>query len=254
MKEFWRFRSLLYELIARDIKVKYRRSVLGLLWTILNPLLMMCVLYLVFSKLFRFDIENYAIYVLSGQVIFNYYQVTTTDAMMSILNNSTLIKKVYIPKYMLVLVKILSGTVSLAASYLALLIVIVVTGGKIYITNLLAILPFASIVVLSLGAGLFLAALTVRFRDILHLYGVFCTLLFYITPIIYPFSILPDYMKKFVVWNPLMMITDVFRTIVLEGRVPQSGQLLYSILGPMIILVIGCLFFKKRENTFILDI
>lgn len=254
MKEFWKFRSLLYELITRDIKVKYRRSVLGLLWTILNPLLMMCVLYLVFSKLFRFDIENYAIYVLSGQVIFNYYQVTTTDAMMSILNNSTLIKKVYIPKYMLVLVKTLSGTVSLLASYLALLIVIVVTGGKIYITNLLAIFPFVSVVALSLGAGLLLAALTVRFRDILHLYGVFCTLLFYVTPIIYPLSILPNYMKKLVVLNPLTAIMDVFRTIVLEGRVPQSGQLLYSILVPMMILVIGSVFFKKRENTFILDL
>ena len=148
MKEFWKFRSLLYELIMRDIKVKYRRSVLGLLWTILNPLLMMCVLYLVFSKLFRFDIENYAIYVLSGQVIFNFYQITTTDAMMAILNNSTLIKKVYIPKYMLVHVKILSGIVSLLASYLALLIVIVVTGGKLHMMYFFAIFPFLSIIML----------------------------------------------------------------------------------------------------------
>lgn len=254
MKEFWKFRSLLYELIMRDIKVKYRRSVLGLLWTILNPLLMMCVLYLVFSKLFRFDIENYAIYVLSGQVIFNFYQITTTDAMMAILNNSTLIKKVYIPKYMLVHVKILSGIVSLLASYLALLIVIVVTGGKLHMMYFFAIFPFLSIIMLALGVGLILAAITVRFRDILHLYGVFCTLLFYITPIIYPFSILPGYMKNIVLLNPLTAIISVFRTIVLEGNFPQIRQLMYSIFVPAVLFLIGSVFFKKRENTFILDL
>ena len=178
MKDFLRFRALLYELTARDIKVKYRRSVLGLLWTVLNPLLMMLVLCFVFSKLFRFDIENYAIYVLSGQVIFNYFQMSTTDAMMAILNNAALIKKVYVPKYMLVLVKILSGTVYLLASFAALLVVMALTGSKIAGPVFFVIPVFAVLMIFSLGVGLLLAALTVRFRDIQHLYGVFCTALF----------------------------------------------------------------------------
>ena len=149
MREFFKFKALLYELTTRDIKVKYRRSILGLLWTVLNPLLMMLILCFVFSQLFRFDIENYAIYVLSGQVIFNYFQISTTDAMMSILNNGTLIKKVYIPKYMLVLVKILSGTVYLLASFAALLIVMGITGNRIRGTVIFFIIPFLCLILFS---------------------------------------------------------------------------------------------------------
>ena len=254
MKEFLRFRALLYELTVRDIKVKYRRSILGLLWTVLNPLLMMLVLCFVFSKLFRFDIENYAIYVLSGQVIFNYFQMSTTDAMMAILNNGTLIKKVYVPKYMLVLVKILSGTVYLLASFVALLVVMAVTGSKIAGPLLFGVPVFFSLRSLSFGMGLLLAAITVRFRDVMHLYGVFCTALFYLTPIMYPFSILPEYVQGVVYYNPLTAIMEVFRMIVLEGQSPEPGRMFYSLGTSFVMLLIGRAVFKKRQKTFILDL
>lgn len=254
MREFFKFKALLYELTTRDIKVKYRRSILGILWTVLNPLLMMLILCFVFSQLFRFDIENYAIYVLSGQVIFNYFQISTTDAMMSILNNGTLIKKVYIPKYMLVLVKILSGTVYLLASFAALLIVMGITGNRIRGTVIFFIIPFLCLILFSLGMGLLLASMTVKFRDIMHLYGVFCTALFYITPIIYPFSILPDYMKKVVYYNPLTAIMDVFRVVVVEGQIPQIERVIYSILISVGMFLVGRTVFKKRQNSFILDL
>lgn len=254
MKEFFRFKALLYELTVRDIKVKYRRSILGLLWTVLNPLLMMFVLCFVFSKLFRFDIENYAIYVLSGQVIFNYFQMSTTDAMMAILNNGTLIKKVYIPKYMLVLVKILSGTVYLLASFAALLVVMAVTGSKISGPLFWVVPIFLNLMIFSLGVGLILAAITVKFRDIMHLYGVFCTALFYLTPIMYPFSILPEYVQEVVYYNPLTAIMDTFRIIVLEGQASQPGRIFYSLGTSLIMLLVGKTVFKKRQKTFILDL
>ncbi len=254
MREFLRFRALLYELTVRDIKVKYRRSILGLLWTVLNPLLMMLVLWFVFSRLFRFDIENYAIYVLSGQVIFNYFQMCTTDAMMAIVNNGSLIKKVYIPKYMLVLVKILSGAVYLLASFAALVIVMAVTGEEIHLSIFLSLIPFICIFLFSLGMGLFLAAVTVKFRDMLHLYGVFCTALFYITPVIYPVSILPDYMKKVVHFNPLTAMIDVFRMLVIEGRIPSGGQMVYCVVIAVIMLFIGRAVFRKRQDSFIQDL
>ena len=253
MIEFWKFKALLFELVLRDIKIKYRRSVLGVLWTVLNPLLMMTVLYLVFSRLFRFDIDNYAIYILSGQVIFNYYQSATTDAMMAILGNASLIKKVYLPKYMLVLAKILSGAVNLAASFLALTAVMVLTGGRPGLTLFFAVLPFSCLIVFSFGAGLFLAAVTVRFRDILHLYSVFCTVLFYLTPVIYPFSILPDYMRKVVYYNPVTGMTDIFREIVMGGSAPDPGRTLYCILAALLMLGIGAAVFKRRQKWFILD-
>lgn len=254
MKEFLKFRALLYELVIRDVKIKYRRSVLGVLWTVLNPLFMMTVLYLVFSRLFRFDIENYSIYLLSGQVIFNYYQSSTTDAMLSIVGNASLIKKVYIPKHMLVAAKILSGAVNLLASFAALLTVLAATGGRIHITIFLVAIPFAYILLFSLGVGFVLAAVTVRFRDIVHLYGVLCTALFYLTPTIYPISILPFYMRLAVYFNPITGIMDIFREIVMEGSVPGLWRMLYCGLLSLCVFFEGYSIFKKRESSFILDL
>lgn len=254
MGEFWKFRPLLYELVARDVKIKYRRSFLGVLWTVLNPLLMMVVLYLVFSNLFRFDIENYAIYVMCGQVIFNYYQSATTDAMLSVAGNAALIKKVYLPKYMLVLAKILSGAVNLAASFAALLAVLLATGGRLHLNLWWTIVPFAGVMTFSFGAGLILAAVTVRFRDVQHLYGVFCTALFYLTTVIYPFSILPDFMKDIVYFNPLTRMVEAFRHIVMEGRPPGPVDLWFCVVPSMFVLTAGVVIFERREKTFILDL
>lgn len=254
MEEFLKFRALLYELVIRDVKIKYRRSVLGVLWTVLNPLFMMTVLYLVFSRLFRFDIENYSIYLLSGQVIFNYYQSSTTDAMLSIVGNASLIRKVYMPRHMLVVAKILSGAVNLLASFAALLTVLAATGGRIHITIFLVAIPFAYILLFSLGVGFVLAAVTVRFRDIVHLYGVLCTALFYLTPTIYPISILPFYMRLAVYFNPITGIMDIFREIVMEGSVPGLWRMLYCGLMSLFVFFEGYSIFKKRESSFILDL
>ena len=254
MREFIKFKSLLYELVSRDIKIKYRRSVLGVLWTVLNPLLMMTVLYVVFSRLFRFDIENYALYILSGQILFNFYQSSTTDAMMAILGNGALIKKVYLPKYMLVLAKILSGAVNLLASFAALLVVMLVTGSPVTWNVLFAVIPFACLIVFSFGAGLLLAAVTVRFRDILHLYGVFCTALFYLTPVIYPVSILPDYMTVIVSLNPLTEMVGLFRSVILNGQLPPGTDTGICIGYASLMLALGAFVFRKRQKHFIMEI
>lgn len=249
-----KYGPLLFELVLRDVKIKYRRSVLGVLWTILNPMLMMIILWFVFSNLFRFDIENYAIYILSGQIIFNFFQVSTTDAMMSIIGNGGLIRKVFIPKYLFVLAKILSGTVNLGASFLALLLVMLITGTKIHLVIVLCILPMFLLMIFAVGTGLFLAALAVKFRDILHLYGVFCTGLFYLTPVIYPLSILPEHVKYVVWFNPLTQILEMFRSLILEGKIPDMGNILMATGSCGLILLIGAIVFSKRQDAFILDL
>lgn len=249
-----RYGPLLYELVLRDIKIKYRRSALGVLWTVLNPLLMMVILYVVFSKLFRFEIENYAIYILSGQVLFNYYQTATTDAMLAILGNASLIKKIYLPKYILVLAKVLSGGVNLAASFAALVIVILATGGRITPVFFLAAVPLVCLLVFSVGIGLVLAAYTVRFRDIQHLYGVFCMGLFYLTPVIYPSSILPEYMKRIVYFNPLTRMLDPFRCIVMENKIPAAGDMLFCMMTAVIAAAAGGMVFRLRQKKFILEL
>ena len=186
IQSFLKFRPLLNELVARDIKIKYRRSVLGVLWALLNPLLMMIVLSVVFSNLFRFDIENFPLYLLSGQIVFNFFNESTTTAMSSIIANSSLIKKVYVPKYLFVISRVVSVFINLLASFMALIIVMIAMRAELHWTVLLAPVPLLLLVFFSLGVGLILAAITVRFRDIMHLYSVFTTMLMYLTPVIYP--------------------------------------------------------------------
>lgn len=245
---------LLYELVLRDIKIKYRRSVLGVFWTVLNPLLMMLIIYLVFSRLFRFDIENYAIYILCGQTLFNYFQTSTTEAMMSIISNGPLIRKIYIPKYLFVLAKILSGMVNLLASFLALLLVMLITGTSIPVTIFASLFPMILLMLLTLGMGLMLAATAVKFRDMVHLYGVFCMGLFYLTPVIYPMDILPDYMKNIVTANPLSQILFMFRKMVLEGTLPGAAEVYCCILFTAAVFLLGCFLFHRRQDRFILDL
>ena len=170
IQNFLKFKPLLGELVARDIKIKYRRSVLGVLWTLLNPLCMMIILSVVFSNLFKFDIENFPLYILSGQVIFNFYSDATSGAMSAIIGSAALIKKVYVPKYLFVL----SSTINLMASFTAMLIVMVATRTELHWTAFLFPIPLILLVLFSLGIGLILSAVTVKFRDIIHLYGVFC--------------------------------------------------------------------------------
>ncbi|MFV0363874.1 MAG: ABC transporter permease [Suipraeoptans sp.] len=254
IQNFLKFRPLLSELVSRDIKIKYRRSVLGVLWTLLNPLFMMIILSVVFSNIFKFDIENFPLYVLSGQVIFNFFSESTTSAMSSIVSNAPLIKKVYIPKYLFVLSRTVSSFINLCASFSALLMVMVVMRIELKYTIVLAILPLSILMVFSLGVGMFLAAVTVRFRDIMHLYSVFTTGLMYLTPVIYPMSQLPGKIKTIVELNPLTNILVMFRGIVLDGILPSASSILLGVVEALIAFAIGVYVFYKNQDEFILNI
>ncbi len=189
---FMKYKNLLYELVTRDIKVRYRRSVLGILWTILNPILMMIVMTIVFSTLFRFEIEHFPIYFFCGNIIFSFMVTATSDALQSILGGASLIKKVYIPKYIFPVSKVLSSGVNLFFSYIAMLLVMIATGVEFHLTMLLTPIVVFYVMLFSIGLGLILAAMMVFFRDIAHLYGVFTMAWMYLTPIFYPVSLLAE--------------------------------------------------------------
>lgn len=251
---FKKFQPLLHELVARDIKIKYRRSVLGVLWTLLNPLFMMIVLSVVFSNLFKFDIENYPIYILSGQVVFNFFSESTTNAMSAIINNGSLIKKIYVPKYLFVISRIFSSFINLMASFTALLLVMVATRAELHWTVLLVPVPIALLVVLSLGIGLILSAVTVKFRDIMHLYSVFTTALMYLTPVIYTMSILPEWLEPIVRYNPITNILLMFREVMLYNSMINLKSLIIAIIEASVFLFIGLRIFYKNQDEFILNI
>ncbi len=251
---FLKFKPLLTELVARDIKIKYRRSVLGVLWTILNPLCMMVILSIVFSNIFKFDVENFPLYVLSGQVIFNFYNDATSSSMTSILSASSLIKKVYVPKYLFVLSRIVSSFINLMASFCALLVMMLVTRAELHWEMILSVIPLTMVIGFSLGIGLILAALTVRFRDIMHLYSVFITGLMYLTPVIYPMSILPSTIKRIVMLNPLTNYLVMFRDVVFDCTLPSVNDILIGFVEMVLALGIGVWIFYKKQDEFILNL
>ncbi len=256
IQNFKRFKPLLIELVSRDIKVKYRRSVLGVFWTLLNPLLMMAVLSFVFSNLFRFEIDNFPIYILSAQVIFNFFTEATNSSMTSIIGNSSLIKKVYIPKYLFPFARVCSSFINIMASFTALIIVMIVTRTELHLTILFSVVPIAMVVVMAFGIGLILASIAVKFRDTIYLYGVFLTALNYLVPMIYPMSILDEkpLIKTIVTYNPLTTIITMFRDVIMYNNLPTLSNLLYSSTVCIIFLLIGVGVFYKSQDTFILNI
>ena len=254
IENFRKFQPLLYELMSRDVKIKYRKSVLGVLWTLLNPLLMMIILSIVFSNLFRFDVENYSLYLLAGQIVFTFFNESTTSAMTSILGNGALIRKIYIPKYLFVVSRILSSLINIMASYCALIFVMVFTHSELHFTVFISIIPLFFLFVFSLGVGLILAALAVKFRDVVHLYSVFITALMYLTPVIYPMSALPNWVQRIVGLNPLTGILTMFRDVVIYNTIPELSEFIISFIIVLFTLIVGLYIFYKQQDEFILNL
>ena len=254
IKNFLKFKPLLSELVGRDIKIKYRRSVLGVAWTLLNPLLMMVVLSVVFTNLFRFQIENFPLYILSGQVIFNFFNDATNMAMGSIIGSASLIKKIYVPKYLFVVSKVLSSVINLFAAFTALLLVMLAMRADLHYKVVLAVVPLVLVAAFSLGVGLFLSAITVKFRDVMHLWGVFTTALLYLTPVIYPMSILPAWLEKIVRMNPLTNYLIMFRDVMLNNQFFDIKQLIVGVAEAFIAMFLGMYVFYKNQDQFILNL
>ena len=243
---------MLSELVSRDFKLKYRRSVLGVLWSVLNPLLMMIVLTAVFSFVFRFQIENFALYLIIGQTLFNYIAGSTEDCMTSILGNSSLIKKIRINKIIFPVEKTLFGLVNFAISLIA--VVIVMVYFQVFPTWNIFLLPFLLICAFffALGIGLILATLAVFFRDVIHLWGVVTTAWMYATPIIYPVDILQEWMMAIMQWNPMYYYVNFFREIALWGTTPPLSEFAILIACAAGFFALGLLIFRKNEKKFIL--
>ncbi len=251
---FFKYQNLLFNLVSRDIKVRYRRSILGLLWTILNPLLMMMVISIIFSTLFKQSIPNFPIYYLSGSLIFSFNSEATSNALYSIIGNSSLMKKVYIPKYLFPLSKIVSGLVNLGFSFIAMVIVMIALKVDFKITLLLLPIPIFYTFLFSTGLGLLLAATTVFFRDIAHFYGVFVLAWTYFTPIFYPESILPPTVMLLMKFNPMYHFVTYSRDLVLYGAFPGMKENLVCIIISLSMLIIGIYIFYKKQDKFVLYI
>ena len=253
-KELIKYKDILMEFIIRDIKIKYRRSYLGVLWSLLNPLFTMLVMTAIFSTLFKSSIKNFPVYLLSGQIMIIYFSEATNQAMNSIISNAPLIRKIYIPKYLFCLSKILSSGVTLLSSFIAMLIVAFFTGIKFNVAIFGSIFPMLYLMIFALGIGYILATLAVFFRDITHLYNVFLLIWSYLTPTFYPVEILPNTVRTFVNFNPLAIYAFMMRDSVLYGKFSHLSSHGLGLSIALITFAIGYSLFKKSENKFILYI
>ncbi|MDR1893008.1 MAG: ABC transporter permease [Oscillospiraceae bacterium] len=254
LEVFRRFSALLRDLVSRDLKVKYRRSLLGFVWSVLNPLLMMTVMTVVFSQLFRFDIKNFPVYYLTGVLIFNFVVEATTSSLGSVLGAAPLIKKVYIPKYIFPLEKCLFAFVNMLFSMAAVVIVFTVLRIELHWTIFLFPLPMLYAFVFALGLGLVLSAFNVMFRDIEHLYGVWVTAWLYLTPVIYPLDLLSRLFRDIMQLNPLYHYVDYIRNVMIYGKVPSVRENLICLGFSLAFLLVGVLTFKRQQDKFILHI
>ncbi len=254
IKFFYKYKYLLYVLVERDIKTKYRRSILGVLWSLLNPLLMMIITAMVFSTLFRFAIENYILYLLVGQVVFTFFSESTNFAMGSIIQNSSLIKKVYVPKYLFPTSRVMSSCVNFLFTIPAIIVMMIYTGQIPTISIFTLVIPLFLMLMFCLGIALILSVCAVYFRDIYHLYGVFLTASSYATPIFYPASIVPDEYKWILTINPLYYFVSSFREVVYSGGIPSFDTTIICFIISIISLILGIFIFRKTQNQFILYI
>ena len=251
---FNRYKYYLKLLVKRDFVNKYRKSILGVLWSFLNPLLTMIVMSFVFSHLFRNDIENFPVWVFSGQLIFNFFQESTTLAMTSVIASEGVIKKVYVPKYIFPLSRVISSLINVFFTFVSFMLVFTVTGSQFYWTMLLIPIPLLYVFVFSLGVAMFLSSMAVFFRDLTYLYGVLTLMLFFLTPIMYHPSIIPAHFQGLYGLNPMFQFLQYFRSVAMDGVVPDLWTNMVCIGLALTSLCVGTYVFMKQQDKYILSL
>ena len=247
-----RYYFLSQQLVARDFKSKYKRSILGVFWSFLNPLFTMAVQYVVFSTLFQSSISYFPVYLFTGTVCFSIFTESTSLGLTSISGNAQLLTKVYIPKYIFPVASVATSVVNFGFTLIPLIAVILFSG--LPITTAWLFLPYTilCLIVFCLGVSLFLAAVMVFFRDIQFIWGVLTTVMMYATPIFYPESIIPDAFAFMYTLNPVYHVIRIMRNILINGAVPTAHALVVCTLACASVFIVGAITFKKTQDKFVL--
>lgn len=248
----YKYRHLITQLIRRDVLTRYKRSVLGVAWTLLNPLGMMLVLTIAFSQIFRFDTEyGYPAYVLSGLLAWNLFSQSTTAAMVNLVWGGGLLNRIYIPRSSFALAAIGTGIVNIALATIPLVLVIYISRVPFTISFLFIPIPVLLIAAFSLGVGLMISALAVYFPDVAEMYQILLTAWFYLTPIIYPREILPEPIGHWITTlNPMYYLVNIYRMPIYYARFPTWSEMQPALIVSIVPLVVGWWFFSKRSNEF----
>jgi len=246
-----RYRELIWALALKELKLRYKRSVLGFLWALLNPALMMVVLTVVFSTIMRFGIPHYAIFLLSVLLPWTFFSQSLSYAVDSIVGNGELIKKVSVPKLVFPVAAVVSNSINLLLSLIPMALLVLAMHHPFYATWLYLPIPMLALVVFTLGMTCFFAAANVFYRDVAHILQVVLSAWFYFTPIIYALDFVPPHLQWFFKLNPIIYVINGFRLAIYYGQLPHWQSIAASFVCGLTALIIGCTIFHKYEDQFV---
>ena len=240
---------LLEEIVKKNFLSKYKESVLGVMWTILSPLLMMALFTIVFSTLFSRNIENFAVYFLCGWCLFQFFTASISASMDSLKTNKSILKRTPAPKYIFVLGGILSEFLNFLITLILLMIIMFITNAPFYFPILFcSIVPIILLFIMIVGLGLMVSIACVYYTDIRHLWSVLSMMLMYASAIFYPMDIIPEPFREYFLLSPLYWAIDQFRCFVYQGIAPNGINLINFLLLSLIILICGVIVFRKYED------
>ncbi len=242
---------LFEELVKRDFKKKYKRTVLGMLWSLISPLLTLLVLWLVFTRFFGREISHYVIYIFAGNLIFSYYRDATSGGMSSLIANSGIFTKVNVPKYLFLLSKNISSLINFGLTLVIFFIFIAFDGIPFTWKFILLLYPTICLVLFNVGVGFILSAIYVFYKDVQYLYDIFTLLLMYLSAIFYKIDAFPEASQKLFFLNPLYVYIYYYRTIVIDGTVPEPIIHFMCIFYAFAAVAIGAYIYKKYNYKFL---
>lgn len=248
---FLRNRFLFEELVKRDFTKKYKRTVLGMLWSILGPLMSLGVMALVFTQFFGRNIEHYVIYMFCGNLLYSYFKESTSQGMTALYDNSNIFSKVNVPKYMFLLSKNVSSLINFGINILVLFVFCIIDGVAFSWKFIMLIYPIGCLVVFNLGMGLILSALFLMFRDLKYLYDIFTLLLMYVSAIFYSIDAYDLQVQYLFYLNPIYVYIRYFRKIILEGTIPRLTFHLLAAGYALVTIIIGAVIYKKKNYQFL---
>lgn len=251
MRELFRFREFLRLVILHSVAKRYKRSVLGVVWTLLNPLATMAVLTLVFSTAFGSSLQRYPVYLLSGIIFWQFFSQTTVQATHSLVWGSSLLKRIYVPRSVFVVAAAGGGLVNLIVSVMMLIVIMAILRQPFYATWWFLPIAVLLLAMFTLGVGLFVSALAVQFTDVVDMYQMAIQILFWFTPIMYPKIVLPAEYAWMVNLNPLYHLLELFRAPLYNGWLPGPNTMAAAAGVAVMSLLVGWLFFIWRADRIV---
>lgn len=251
-KEIWNYREMIVSLVIRDVKGRYKGSVLGFFWTFLNPLLQLAVYTLVFSTIMRNDIEDYYLFLFVALIPWLFFSTSLSSGTNCIISQQEMVKKIYFPREVLPISLVSSQFVNMLLSFIVVFVVLFFSSRGIKL-NVLFFLPLVMVIeyILTLGLVFILCALTVYFRDLEYVISIVAMAWYFLTPVLYSTSQIPEKLRKFFLLNPMTPIITAYRDILYYGTAPQLSTLLHALIFGIVVLILGMIIFRRLQRHFV---